>query len=205
MTNTVRTPADVANLALARMGYRLRVGSLYDGSAAAVKFLDIYGQTRDELLRASDWDFAERNVDLTLLKSAPPGGYVPPTVWDGSVNPPIGWLYEYALPDDYLKVRAVKPTPLFFPNLDPQPYVYSIANDEFFSPPLRVILCNVKDAVMVYTGQVTDPASWDVGFTEAFAAALARRLAPLLVGLEAAKLIFQDEAMSTAQAEGEQG
>ena len=204
-TAGVQSPADLANLAFVRMGYKLRVGSLYDGSKAAKYALDIYAQTRDEELRSFDWGFAERNIALTLLKQAPVGGYIPPTVWNEAVNPPVGYVFEYAYPADCLKVRSVKQTPLFFPNFDPQPNIWSVANDDAYSPPQRVVLCNVPNALMVYTGQVTDPTTWDVGFVEAFAASLARHLGPVLVGAEVAKLGAADEQASTTMAELEQG
>ena len=77
MTTSVNSPADVVNLSLGRIGYKLRVGSLYDGSPASKAALDIYGQTRDEQLRLADWGFAQGEVQLTLQKVAPVGGYVP--------------------------------------------------------------------------------------------------------------------------------
>lgn len=196
-----QNPADLCNLALVRMGYtKGRVGSLYDGSQAAKKFLDVYGQTRDELLRSSDWGFAERNIVMTMLKQAPAAGYIPPAVWNPANNPPLPWLYEYAYPADCLKVRAVKNVPLFVPNFDPQPNVISIANDNALNPPQRVVLCNVPLAVMVYTGQITDPLTWDVQFIETFAAALARHVTPGLMGAEAAKMEAADEANEAGKA-----
>lgn len=204
MPASVQNPADVVNLSLSRMGYKLRVGNLYDGSMASTRALDIYAQTRDELLRQNDWGFAERNATLVLLKSAPVDGYIPPTTWS-TAYPPLPWLFEYEYPSDCLKVRAVKGVPLFVPNFDPQPNVYGIANDNSLDPPAKVLLCNVADAVLVYSGQVTDPSNWEADFVEAIAAALGRRLAPVLVGMDAAKLLVGDEAASTAIAEMEQG
>lgn len=205
MVASLQSPADVVNAALTRIGYRLRVSNLFDGSDAAKKALDIYGQTRDELLRQNDWGFAERNVAMTLLKSAPVSGYVPPNGWAGATNPPIPWAFEYAYPDDCLKVRAVKPTPIFIPPYDPAPYVYSVANDNYYSPARKVLLCNVVDAMLVYTGQVTNPSTWEADFTEAISAALARRLAAGLGGAELVKLEMTDEAMTQGVAEREQG
>ena len=204
-TAAIQSPVDLANNALTRMGYKLRVGSLYDGSVAAKRILDLYAQTRDELLRSFDWGFAERNITLTLLKQAPVGGYFPPVTWNPVTNPPAGYLFEYAYPSDCLKIRAVKQIPWSFPNVDPQPNVWSTANDNYYTTPQRVILCNVPNAVMVYTGQITDPATWDVGFTEAAAATLSRHLGPVLIGLEGAKAGAADEQQSTAVAQMEQG
>ena len=108
----VQSPADAINVSLRRIGYKLRVASLYDGSKAARSALDIYAQTRDEILRQNDWTFAERNISMTMLKQAPVGGYIPPVTWS-TTYPPLPWLFEYAYPTDCLKVRAVKPVPIF--------------------------------------------------------------------------------------------
>ena len=204
MTNPVRSPADLANLALTRMGYKLRLGSLYDGSKAAVNILTIYAQTRDAMLRSFDWDFAERNISLTLQKTAPAGGYVPPITWS-SIYPALPWMFQYGYPSDCLKVRAVKQTPIFVPNFLPQPNVFNVATDVSLPEPERVILCNVPNAVMIYTGQITDPEDWDVGFAEAFAASLARHLGPQLMGMNAAQQEAQDEQVATLAAEMVQG
>lgn len=204
MTASVTSPEDVINLALVRIGYRGRVTNLYDGSTAANDALDIYAQTRDELLRQNDWGFAETTQVLTLLKSAP-AAYIPPLAWDPALNPPPPWRFEYLYPSNCLKVRAVKSVPLFVPNFDPQPNVWSIANDNNNNLRRRVILCNVAAAILVFTGQPTSPTLWDVDFIEALAAALGRRLAPALVSMEAAKLMVADEAASKQIAEMEQG
>lgn len=205
-STAIQSPADAANLALVRMGYKLRIGSLYDGSPAAKKVLDVYAQTRDDMLRSFDWGFAERNIALTLLKQAPVKGYLPPiTPWNPATNPPLGFLFEYAYPDDALKVRAVKPTALFFPNVDPRYNAFAIVNDNAFTPARRVIVCNVAAAIGVYTGQVTDPATWDVNFVAAFAQELAKVLGPALVGMDSAKITAPEAQQGLATAESEQG
>ena len=208
MVASVSSPQDLCNIALVRMGWKgPRIASLFDGSDAAKKFLDLYAQTRDELLRNDiyDWGFAERNVSMTLLKSAPVAGYFPPNTWNPATNPPPGYLFEYAYPADCIKVRAVKPVPLFNINWDPQPSVFSVDNDNAFTPPQRVILCNVPNAVLVYTGQITDPQTWDTGFTAALATKLERYVAAALVGVEGAKMAQGDEEQAMAVANTEQG
>lgn len=187
MASVITSPADVVNLALAGIGHTDRIGSIYEGSKAAKQALDIYSQTRDEMMRTVDYGFAARNVDLLLLKSAPAGGYVPPNPWSGANNPPIPWMFEYAYPSDCLKIRAIKAQPIFVLDYDPQPVVFNITNDSFYTPARKVVLCNVQNAMMVYTGQVTDPTTWEADFVEAFAAELGRRLAPVLANMDAAK------------------
>lgn len=204
MTTAISSPAALVNLALARVGYKGRIGSLYDGSLAAKKALDLYSQTRDDLIREGNWEFAERIVTGTLVKQAPAGGYVI-TPWSAASNPDLPWLFSYAYPSDCLKVRSVRQTPMFVPNFDPQHNVFSLGNDTGSTPAVRVILCNVPNAMITYAGQVTDPTTWDSEFTEALAAALGRRLAPVLVGLDAAKLELSDEQAEKALAEQDRG
>ncbi len=199
---SLQSPEDVVNNALVRSGYKMRIGSLYDGSAASKCALDIYGQTRDELLRSADWGFAERDVALTLLKTAPAGGYVSPIVWS-STYPILPWRYEYAYPADALKVRSVRRTTFFLPDYDPKPNVWRVANDQ--SVNAQVILCNVASAILVYTGQVTDPLAWEPSFTETLCASLARRLGPALVNLDAAKVEAGDEVATKQMAEAKEG
>lgn len=204
MAVSISTPADLANNSLTRLGFKLTVGSLLDGSDHANTILQVYAQTRDEVLRNFDYDFAQRTVALTLLKQAPAGGYFPPNAWNPTTYPPIGWTYEYAFPDDAIKIRTVKQQPAFLMNAAPLPWPFSEYNDTNISPAQRTIVTNVPDAIAVYTGRVTDPTEWDVSFAEAFAAALARRVAAGLVGLEAVKAEAQDEQIETVASEREQ-
>jgi len=205
MPASVSNPTDVVNLSLQRIGYTLRVGSLYDGSKAASQALTIYSQTRDDTMRDGDWDFIERNVSLTLLKQAPPNGYFPPTSWNPTTYPPMPWLFSYTYPTDCLKVRAVKPQPLFMFNPDPQPYLFAVLNDQGYTPPRRVICTNVADAVLTYAGQVTDPAQWPADYVEAFAAELGVRLKRGLKDTNVDQVDMTDVARSSSSAMAEQG
>lgn len=205
MTASVNSPEDVLNLSLRRIGYKLRLGSIWEGSEASRACLDLYSQTRDEALRESDWGFAERTAALTLLKTAPYPGYIPPRVWAPATDPPPPWVYEYAYPGDCLKVRSIKSTPIIMPVFFPQPRVFDIANDNAYTPPQKVILCNVVGALCVYTGRITDPRTWEASFTEGLAASLARRLAAVLTTLDVEKIEGADEQAETAMAEMKQG
>ena len=206
MTTSVNSPADVVNLSLGRIGYKLRVGSLYDGSPASKAALDIYGQTRDEQLRLADWGFAQGEVQLTLQKVAPVGGYVPGiSTWNPATNPQVPWIFQYQYPADCIKVRSVRGAPQIIPNFLPTPNVFNIANDNAFTPPQKVILTNLSGAIAVYTRRVTNPATWEPSFVEGLAAALARRLAPYLTDLNAEKIEEQDEVAETQIAAMTQG
>ena len=125
--------------------------------------------------------------------------------WNPLVNPPLPWLFEYAYNSDVLKVRSVKPVPLFVLNFDPQPNVFAVENDNYFNPPQKVILCNVPNALLVYTGQITDPTTYEADFIDALASKLALRLAPVMANMDAAKMEASDAAQSTAVAEEREG
>ena len=200
VTTSIRSPADVANLAFRKMGLRMRVGSLLDGSDAAMTMLDVYGATRDQMLEEFDYDFAERTATLALLKSAPTAGYFPPNLWNPATNPPSGFLYEYGFPSDAIKIRALKYTPGFAINYDPRPTKFTEYNDNAYTPAQRTILSNVPAAIAVYTGRVTDPQTWSAKFSEALASRLAVTLGPDLVGLESEKITTGEMTADTAQA-----
>lgn len=180
----------IINQAIDAAGYGEYIGNIYEGTKEARIALDIYGQTRDAMLSDGNWEFAERNVAGTLLKQAPQA-YL--ATWDPTY-PPQPWRFEYTFPSDALKIRAVKPTVVFAPNFDPQPWPYSIDNDSSLTPPQRVILSNVPNALLVYTGRVVDPTTWDVAFLEEFIVALAKKMAPVLKVFETERLLIPEKA-----------
>jgi hypothetical protein len=136
---------------------------------------------------------------MTLLKSAPAAGYIPPTVWNGTSNPPIPWRFEYAYPSDCIKIRAVKATPIFIPNFDPKPSLFDVPNDNYLVPPQRVIVCNVPNALLVYTGQITDLSTWDSECIDALVDELGKALAPML-NPQATQMIAAEGVQSKADA-----
>lgn len=190
MTSSVQSPEDVVNLALGRIGYKRRIGNLYDGSAAATAALNIYAQTRDAVLRESDWGFAERIATATTTAHAAP----------------IGWAYEYAYPSDCLRLKAVIPSGYGTGNnQNPLPTLFRVGNDNALSPAEKVIWSNTASATLVYTAQVTDMTTWEPLFVEALAAALGRRLAPVLANLETTKAAAEDEMGEAKGAEDIEG
>lgn len=200
MATSIQNAADAVNAALVRIGYRRQVGDLRDGSAAAQVAIATYGQVRDAMMRDGDWGFAQRSIILTEQSHAPEGGYVPPNIWSPDA-PQLAFKYQYAYPDDCLKVRSIRPQLLFIPNFSPQPNVFSIANTDG----VRVILTNVADAIAVYTGRITDPTMWAVDFTEAFIDGLGEALALALTQPQAAQLAAAEGKRDIAAAKMEQG
>lgn len=175
---TVASPEDICNLALDAIAYPTAIGSLYEGSRAARIGLRLYGQTRDELLRSRDWNFARQDAVLTLLKTAPVGGFGAKQ-WT-SASPPPPWVYEYAYPANCIQVRSIRKAPIFIPDFDPRPHVFVVANDPALNPPARVILSNVPSAIAVFTAQVTDMTQWEPLFLAAVVERLALQFAKAL-------------------------
>ena len=203
MTLAITMPEDVVNLALARAGFAERVNSLYDGTTLAKKARDIYSQTRDDLIRNGEWEFAERVVSGSVLKQAPGnGGYIV-TPWSNAYPAPP-WLFEYSYPSDCLKVRSVRFSQTLLPNFNPIYNRFSVENDNSYTPPVKVILCDVPGAIITYAGQVTDPTTWETDFVEALAAALARRLSAIK-DMNVAQAEARDEGSEFASADNEKG
>jgi hypothetical protein len=206
----LQTPEQLCNAALARIGYKERIGNLYEGSMASKVALQLYAETRDEKLASFEWGFAERNAQLALLKSAPVGGYIPPAVWNPAQNPPLGWSYEFAYPGDCLKVRSLRVQLFFTPDYDPKPVEFRIVQDNTLATPAKVILCNINPAFVVYTAQVTNPLAWEPGFVETLIDALSKTFAPALArvdqaGFEAEKAGAAMEGAEAGQAEARLG
>lgn len=158
---------DIINQALRRIGYPTPIGFIFEGSRASRIAVEIYSQTRDNLLRAKDYPFARRDVALVL----------------NGQTAPAPWLYEYTYPADCLRIRQVMPSPPGnYPILDPQAILFTDYNDQRLNPAAKAILTTISPAKLVYTGQVTDGATWDANFTESLVEGLGRRLAVALRG-----------------------
>lgn len=177
------SPVDVVNLALTEIGNQGLVTSISpsDGSIEGNAASLLYQPKIDALHRAAHWNFARRQLALTLLRA---------TIIDGVTQtdiPPTPWLYEYLYPPDCLKARFIIPTidnsaiepPLTTAtNVSGQffwgfPVKYVVANDNDKSGnPTRVILTNQQNAILVYTGRIVNPDLWDPHFLSAATATL---------------------------------
>ncbi len=180
---------DLWNQGLRAGGLPLRINDAYEGSDAARVMLELYSQTRDELLNVRDWSFNRHTMPMVLLKGPPPdGGYSPSQPWS-NLYPAPGWLYEYDYPDDAINLTAVIPPPLGpMPDLDPKPAVWRVDNDSVpiinpgppptaIGPPAKVVYCNITDALATYRSRVTDPNLFDRGFTASLIEVLGKRAA----------------------------
>lgn len=175
------TIENVVNQALDLIGYKRRIGNIYDGSPGAVQALDIWQQTRDALLTSMRPDWARKDATLTLLRVAPSiqGSFsnYDVTAW-GNAYPPLPWLYEYTSPADNLYPLLVKRKPFTVPEFRPRyhPFLHRIVDST-----TETILCNVPDAILIYIYPVLDPNIWPNDFTDAMILTLAKKFETALV------------------------
>lgn len=175
---------EIGNLALDAMGARATISSFSESSAEARAISRQYAPCRDEILGAAHWNFARKQVSLTLLRdaTATPAGAVPQP-----------WLYEYVYPSDCIQARYVMPqvqagqasgaAAPAIPEWIGAPVRFIISSDvDGSGNPINVLLCNQTQAVLVYTMRVTNPQLFDASFTQALAALIASRIAFTLTG-----------------------
>lgn len=180
MTASLQSVEDVVNAALDVIGYERRVGDIFEGTRASKVALDLYGETRDALLRKMKPGFANRDVTLNALKTAPAGGYSAGTPWTNAYPPPP-WQFQYPYPSDCLEVLYLQSTQNPIPNNNPLPQRFRVYNDQAVSPAVRTILANVGPAILIYTGQVTDMTTWDPSFVDLMVASLSKKFTMALV------------------------
>ena len=170
-------PEDVINQSLQQIGYGRRVGDVYEGTRASLLALDLYSQSRDEILRVEDWAFARRSNSLALLKAAgsPPYGG---GAWS-TAYPIVPYLYEYIYPADCIYLRNVRATPSPYPDFNPQPVLFAVGSDpaelNVNGNPMRVVLANIPNAIAVYTAQIIDTTTWEPLFTKSVVDDLAKK------------------------------
>lgn len=99
-------PTDICNQALDAVGIEETLGDIEEGTRAAQVCLRAYRQCLMQLLRAAHWDFARKQVPLTLLADAT--GNTP----NVGTLVPSNFLYEYSYPTDCMKARFVPWNPL---------------------------------------------------------------------------------------------
>jgi hypothetical protein len=203
-------PADLINQVLAEIGYPRMISDFYDGSPVAIAALQIYGQTRDDLLRGRDYPFARRTVLLNPLKSA----LVPPAAtWDES-QPVPPWRFEYAYPDDCLEVRCLRPDPVQFEGGDPYepgPILFQIASDFASMDAVaaqKVILTDQEFALAIYTTRLTNLDQWEPLATSALVDELAKIFvvyAPAMQNGDLMKLRFGEAMASVTESDEKRG
>jgi hypothetical protein len=147
---------DICNLALAHLGDEATVSSISpsDGSAQADHCVRFYPIARDVLLELHDWNFARRRTAMAETANTPPDV----------------WAYEYAMPANVIRVRAV----LDESGDEDKPRRFLQGTD---ANGAKVIWTNEPSATLLYTHAITDTTKFSGLFVNALSYLLASYLA----------------------------
>ena len=191
------TPDDVISEALVELGIDEHV-DMTAGSRAGNAAIRVYDTVLRSMFAAAPWNFARRQRQIDMRGDAS-GQY------HANRNVPPSWAYMYEWPNDCVHARYVlglnayaldaSGAPLYAapPWNRPAPFLVTdapLVNDvdsdwsltEGHSPEsTRVIVTNQLGAVLVYTGILDKPDSWDPLFRRALVATMAARIALAVV------------------------
>lgn len=149
----ITSETDICNLALGHLG-EAPITSLNEDSVAGRACNLHYSTTRDAILRAHRWNFAQARVTLSRLADAPA----------------FGWSYQYELPADFLRALEFNDTE-----------VGDVVSEQYVIEGRR-ILADAATVNLVYTKRVVNVALFDALFVEAFANKLAVLLSEKIRG-----------------------
>ena len=151
----VQTEVEICNMALSRLG-ETNITSLTDTTKEAQQCELFFDQTRDEVLRDYDWNFAMGRVEVSPLS--------------GDTFSPFE--YKYQLPNDCLKVICP---------IDIASESYQDLREDFLVEG-RMLLTNLTPCAIRYTKKITNPTYYDSLFVECLALKLASKIAFNLTG-----------------------
>lgn len=184
----------LCNRSLLSFGARATIASLTENSAEAIACNVFYQSTFEQLARAARWGCLRKEASLSLLMAA---AGTPENINGTTLPiPPLPWLYAYAEPPDNLFVRGILPpipningtttitpatvmAPTLLPNSGQIPFKVSYSTDSVGNP-IQIILCNITQAVGVYTVNQPNPVIFDSLFEQALVSSLAAYLIPAL-------------------------
>ena len=173
---------DICNLALLRLGTRSSIASFTEGSVEANACAQVYGLLRDMLLASHQWSFATHRVILADLG-----------------HPPDGWKHRYAYPTTCLRARMIRP-----PDGHHNVVRFDVSGDvDADGNPIRVILCDVPRAELIYTQRLIAPDLYPPHFIEALSWMIAAELANALSSNDAltqSTMQMAAQAISTSKA-----
>jgi hypothetical protein len=173
----------IYNLALDSIGSRSTVSSPSEQSPEAFALNRHWQPAIEKILQTARWNFARKQVQLTLLNDATQGQPVP-----------TPWMYEYAVPNDCTQARYIMPA-IYAQNTSqvvgapatpittgpPVRFLISTDNDPSGNQ-IAVILTNQIQAQLVYTSRVLNPALFDGQFVDALYNYLGARVCIALSG-----------------------
>ncbi len=142
---------------------------LEENSKAARTCKLYYEPTRDEMLRAHPWNFAQARAALSQLTTAPP----------------FGFLHSYQLPSDCLRVLSLNRLDAWEPT-------------GLFEIEGRRLLTNQETANIIYIKREEDPQLFDALFVEALSLKLASKLVATMTGdVQASQLFLRELGQMT--------
>ena len=164
-----RSPATIANMALAHIGQRHSVEDLEtDSSPEAVTCRLWYNEARLAALQAHDWTFARKRVSATAHAD---------TISEVDGQPYVGtWGFRYRYPDNCAAVREIQSA--VSPPEDAIPFEIelNLVGNE------RTILTNQGEAVIVYTFDQKATALFSPAFVSALSLLLGHYIAFTITG-----------------------
>jgi hypothetical protein len=144
-----QSTVEVVNVALSMIGED-PITSLQDDDPTARIANLRFPTVRDAVLRNHPWNVAKDRQQLARSVD----------------NPPFGWQYKYALPNDWLRTIRIN-------NYHEHWYTYG----RHYEIEGRFLLTELEKVQLVYVKQLTDVTKWDSLLTECIAARLASELA----------------------------
>lgn len=152
----------ICNMALSHVGTSSSMESIDENTPAAKQCKLWFDSSRIETLEAYDWSFAR--VRKTLAAD--------------SEDPPSEWTYRYQYPAGCVTARLIE-NPAG-PDADAIPYQIELnASGE-----RKTILTDAQDAVLICTGDITDPGLFSWRFVKSLSRKLAANIAYSLTGKE---------------------
>ena len=148
-------PADLANRALDILGVPNTIGDLQEGTIEARAMLRNYVPAMQELLRGVHWNFARKQVQLSLLQDATG---LQSNQFIGTGTPGMGnWLYEYDYPIDCMQARYL-PMNWLTPSATPNPPLTTAGNafPNWYNPVTPAPFLISNDAIPGLVGGITD-------------------------------------------------
>lgn len=165
---------DICNQALSLLGEQT-ITSLADATKRAQLCNTFYPKVRDAVLRAHPWNSAVKRVVLAPLSDSPAWGY----------------MYQFQLPGDCLRVLSLDDT------------------DIAFKIEGRKLLCDENTVNMLYIARVEDVNEYDALLIDTLAARLASELAfPITHSktmVEAMFGLYKDKLREARNIDGQEG
>lgn len=165
----------ICNMALSKLGARNKIEDIEQATAEAEACNMWYDLALETTLEAFDWSFAKKRAVLATSPFDPPEG-----VWAFRYTWPVDCVAprtlehpQYNMGNNYSYSNAY----LYLEEPDSVPFTVELGDTE-----TKTILCNLEDAVLVYTSRVENPVVYTVSFVDALTFALASNMALQLTG-----------------------